>query len=296
MKRFRILPIILGLCLILCSCSEISEIQNNIDSASTTITEAQSIPASSGNDAYTVLNNNIPEFTEDEYTTSSFEEYGELDNLGRCTAAFACIGQDIMPTEKRGSIGNVKPTGWHTVKYSNVDGNYLYNRCHLIAYELSAENANEQNLITGTRYMNINGMLPFENMVADYVKTTGNHVLYRVRPVFNDDELVARGVQMEGYSVEDNGDGICFNVYCYNIQPGITIDYATGDSSANSDENTFDDGSTKKTYIVNTNSKKFHSQDCSSAEKIKEENKKTYTGDRENLIKNGYSPCSQCNP
>ena len=180
--------------------------------------------------AYVVVNNNQPEFTEADYTTESYEEYAPLDALNRCGVAMACIGKDIMPTEERGSIGQVKPSGWHTVKYDSVDGKYLYNRCHLIGYQLTGENANEENLITGTRYLNVEGMLPFENMVADYVKETGNHVLYRVTPIFDGDNLVARGVQMEAWSVEDNGEGICFNVYCYNNQPGIEIDYATGES------------------------------------------------------------------
>lgn len=182
------------------------------------------------NTPHIILNNNQPEFTESDYTTTSYEKYSELDSLNRCGAAIACIGLDIMPTEERGSIGQIKPTGWHTVKYDIVDGKYLYNRCHLIGYQLTGENANEKNLITGTRYLNVEGMLPFENMVADYVKETGNHVLYRVTPIFDGDNLVARGVQMEAWSVEDDGEGICFNVYCYNNQPSIEIDYATGES------------------------------------------------------------------
>lgn len=160
-----------------------------------------------------------------------FETYSSLDALGRCGVAFANVCTDTMPTEPRGEIGSVKPTGWHTVRYDDlIDGMYLYNRCHLIGYQLTGENANERNLITGTRFLNMEGMLPFENMVADYVQETGNHVLYRVTPDFQGNELVARGVQMEGYSIEDNGAGICFNVYAYNIQPGIEIDYLTGDS------------------------------------------------------------------
>ena len=189
----------------------------------------KNIPAFSG-DAYVVINENKPEFSKADHTTSSYETYTELDRLNRCGAAMACIGKDIMPTEERGSIGQVKPSGWHTVKYDFVDGKYLYNRCHLIGYQLTGENANEKNLITGTRYLNVEGMLPFENMVADYVKETGNHVLYRVTPIFDGDNLVARGVQMEAWSVEDDGDGICFNVYCYNNQPGVEIDYVTGES------------------------------------------------------------------
>lgn len=180
---------------------------------------------------YTEINNNIPSFTEEMMTAKSSENYSSLDKLGRCGAAFACIGTDIMPTEKRGSIGMVKPSGWHTARYDDlIEGKYLYNRCHLIGFQLSGENANERNLITGTRYMNTEGMLPFENTVRDYVRSTENHVLYRVTPLFKDSELVARGVQMEAYSVEDNGEGICFNVFVYNVQPGIEIDYSTGDS------------------------------------------------------------------
>ena len=187
------------------------------------------IPAYSGS-PYIIVNNNVPFFDATQYNSQAFETYSELDTLGRCGVAFANVGKEIMPTGERGSIGSDKPTGWHTVKYDNVDGKYLYNRCHLIGYQLSGENANKQNLITGTRYMNVDGMLPFENMVADYVKETNNHVLYRVTPVFDGNNLVAGGVLMEAQSIEDDGSGVKFCVYCYNIQPGISIDYATGDS------------------------------------------------------------------
>lgn len=179
---------------------------------------------------YVQINGNVPYFTEEDMTIKSYETYAQLDSLGRCGEVMACIGQDLMPTEERGSIGQVKPSGWQTVKYDFVDGKYLYNRCHLIGYQLTGENANRQNLITGTRYLNTEGMLPFENMVADYVKETGNHVLYRVTPIFEGDELVARGVLMEAKSVEDNGEGILFCVYVYNNQPGVEIDYRTGKS------------------------------------------------------------------
>ncbi len=181
---------------------------------------------------YVELNDGQPIFTEEEKAgVSSYETYAPLDLLGRCGTAEACIGQDLMPTEERGAIGMVKPSGWHTVRYDGVvDGKYLYNRCHLIGYQLAGENANEKNLITGTRYLNVEGMLPFENQVADYVQETGNHVLYRVTPIFQGAELVARGVQMEAWSVEDGGAGVCFNVYCYNVQSGVEIDYATGKS------------------------------------------------------------------
>lgn len=191
---------------------------------------------------YIEINGNVPYFTEEDYTTSAFEYYSGLDSLGRCGVAYANICTEIMPTEERGEIGSVKPSGWQTIRYNGVvDGNYLYNRCHLIGYQLSGENANEENLITGTRYLNVEGMLPFENMVADYVQETGNHVLYRVTPDFDGDNLVASGVFMEAYSVEDNGDGVLFCVYCYNVQPGISIDYKTGNSSLVEESGTNED-------------------------------------------------------
>lgn len=193
------------------------------------------LPAYSGQPFITV-NDNVPEFDQADFTETSFEEYSGLDGLGRCGAAYSNVGTDLMPAEKRGSIGRIKPTGWHTVKYDCVQGKYLYNRCHLIAYQLTAENANKLNLITGTRFFNVEGMLPFENMVADYVKETKNHVLYRVTPVFKGEELVARGVEMEAKSVEDRGDAISFHVFVYNVQPCVTIDYATGESRLTEDE------------------------------------------------------------
>lgn len=252
--------------------------------------------------AYVELNGNVPELSESEKTYSeSFEEYGKLDSLGRCTYAISCIGKDLMPTEKRGSIGSVKPSGWHISKYDFVDGKYLYNRCHLIGYQLTAENANERNLITGTRYLNVEGMLPFENDVADYIEITNNHVYYKVTPIFEGNNLVANGVQMQAYSVEDNGQGISFNVYCYNVQPGVAIDYATGDnqavtSSSASVTSTSSDVADKKTYIVNTKTKKFHNPDCDGVKKMSSSNKKKYKGTRDSLISNGYSPCQKCNP
>lgn len=180
---------------------------------------------------YVIINDNKPSFSKKEITKKSYETYSKLDSYGRCGVAMACVGRDIMPTEERGSIGRVKPSGWHTVKYDCVDGKYLYNRCHLIGYQLTGENANEKNLITGTRYLNVDGMLPFENLVADYVKETNNHVMYRVIPIYEGDNMLASGVEMEAYSVEDNGDGVSFHVYCYNVQPGVKIDYKNGDSS-----------------------------------------------------------------
>lgn len=250
--------------------------------------------------AYVVINDNQPEFTEEELITDAYEFYSELDALGRCGYAMACIGTELMPTEERGSIGQVKPSGWQTVKYDIVDGKYLYNRCHLIGYQLTGENANEQNLITGTRYLNVEGMLPFENMVADYIKETGNHVLYRVTPVFDGDNLVARGVQMEAMSVEDKGEGICFNIYAYNNQPGVTIDYATGESSLSDTLEQTDQiqttGESETAYILNTNSRKFHAADCAQAQSIKEENREEYTGSREDLLDQGYTASKCCNP
>lgn len=290
---------------------------------------AADVPAYSG-EPYTAVNNNEPYFTSDNLTTEAFENYSELDALGRCGVAYANVCLETMPTEKRGSISEVKPTGWHSVKYDNVDGKSLYNRCHLIGYQLTAENANQQNLITGTRYLNVDGMLPFENMVADYMKETDNHVLYRVTPIFTGDNLVADGVLMEGYSVEDEGDGICFCVYAYNVQPGITIDYATGDSWLSSEKGNSDSSSggnsavsqsaadksgtqqaavqtesvketsapvsTGTEYILNTNTKKFHYPSCSSVKQMKASNKKEYTGSRDDLIAQGYDPCKKCNP
>ena len=251
---------------------------------------------------YVVINDNDPDFTDADMTTTSFERYGELDGLGRCTTAFANIGKDLMPAEKRGPIGEVKPTGWQTAKYDNVDGKYLYNRCHLIGYQLTGENANEKNLITGTRYLNVDGMLPFENMVADYIKETNNHVLYRVTPVFSGDNLVASGVQMEAKSVEDNGDGILFNVYCFNAQPGIAIDYATGDSHqddsivADASKSTTAAEANVQTYVLNTNTKKFHKESCNSAKSMDASNKKIYTGSRQDIIDMGYESCGVCKP
>lgn len=218
------------------------DIWNNLDTAKASITSEiekvsysytiDNIPEYNGN-SYVVINDNIPNFTEENYTTDSFETYSELDSSGRCGVAYANISTDLMPTEERESIGMIKPSGWHTVKYDIVDGKYLYNRCHLIGYQLTGENANEKNLITCTRYMNTTGMLEFENRVADYIKDTGNHVLYRVTPIFEGDNLLATGVEMEAYSIEDNGKGIEFHVFVYNVQDGITIDYKTGDSSLN---------------------------------------------------------------
>ena len=259
------------------------------------------VPSFSGA-AYVAVNGNVPFFTQAELSTRAYEKYASLDYLGRCGVAVACIDQSMMPTEERGSIGQVKPSGWHTVKYDNVDGKYLYNRCHLIGHQLTGEDANKQNLITGTRYLNIEGMLPFENMVADYVKETGNHVMYRVTPMFEDNNLVASGVLMEGYSVEDNGAGISYCVYAYNAQPGIAIDYATGDSQAEGgatqetvQATTATTGQSEaQTYILNTNNKKFHYPSCRHVAQMKNPVETTTT--RNALINQGYDPCGTCKP
>lgn len=300
-------------CILLSSCAGLSGLGGTQVSFS-----MEDLPAYSG-DPYVIIDENQPDFPEEDKTTASFETYSPLDLLGRCGAAYANVGQDLMPTEERGEIGQVKPTGWQTVKYDIVDGKYLYNRCHLIGYQLTGENANEENLITGTRYMNVDGMLPFEDEVADYVQETGNHVLYRVTPVFEELDLVASGVQMEAYSVEDEGAGVCFNVYVYNVQPGVEIDYATGESWLSGEEPPEqetpaqtvtepveeDSGSTENvqsqaieeaTYILNTNSHKFHLPDCSGAASISDANRQEYTGSREDLVAQGYAPCKQCNP
>jgi DNA-entry nuclease len=285
------------------------------------------IPAYSGS-AYVVINGNQPDFSDgDKQITAAFEFYSELDSLGRCGQAYANICPELQPTEERGEIGQVKPSGWHTVKYNDlIDGNYLYNRCHLIGYQLAGENANEKNLITGTRYLNVVGMLPFEDEVDDYVDTTGNHVLYRVTPFFEENNLVASGVQMEAWSVEDEGSGVCFNVYCYNVQPGIEIDYATGDSwesgnlsdldtsetdtseavhiteednssvpQRDNSENEITDNDTEtRDYILNKNTKKIHLPSCSSVADMAEKNKISYNGTIQELEEQGYSPCKRC--
>lgn len=243
-------------------------------------------------DPYMVIDGNVPAFTEKDKQADCFEYYSDMDAYNRCGYAFACVCANTLPTQERGSIGQVKPTGWQTVKYDIVDGKYLYNRCHLIGYQLSGENANPYNLITGTRYFNTQGMLPFEDRVAEYVKTTGNRVLYRVTPVFVGNEMVARGVHMEAFSVEDNGQGICFSVFVYNRQPGIVIDYTTGESRLAEPVDT----NGQDTYVLNTNTMKFHLEDCIHVADIKDKNRQSYTGSRDELIAQGYSPCGGCKP
>ena len=294
-------------------------------------TEKVSIPESVGDDGskavlsqipeysgkpYVVINDNIPSFNKYELTVKGFETYASLDSLGRCGGAVASCGREIMPgaNEERGSISAIKPSGWIQAQYDCVSGKYLYNRCHLIGWQLSAENANKRNLITGTRYMNTEGMLPFENMVADYIRETNNHVAYRITPVYDGSDLVATGVQMEAYSIEDAGEGICFNVFCYNVQPGVEIDYSTGESWANegnkettkkqtvaSVETTKKQVKTTKQqnvvtgqYVLNTNTKKIHKTHCHHINKMNEANKKSYSGSLDSLYSQGYTTCGTC--
>ena len=292
----------LGFCLLLGGCTPEDASSGGLlpisaEHISEVIGTAEEEHTAGKNEAYIELENNIPSFTEKQKRdTEAFERYSKLDSLGRCGVAFANICKEIMPTEKRGEIGSVKPSGWHTVKYNGlVDGNYLYNRCHLIGYQLAGENANEKNLITGTRYLNVEGMLPFEDQVAEYVKKTGHHVLYRVTPCFLENDLVAKGVEMEAYSVEDSGKGVSFHIFAYNIQPGVEIDYATGESHR-AKENVENSGGQKRVYILNTNTKKFHAPDCSSVSDINTKNWKKYKGTREKLLKKGYEPCMRCRP
>ena len=304
--RYLIGSILLSLSFVLGACSQSAgsqqtEVNTELSGEKDTGSPEQSsfdlsqVPAYSG-EPYVVVNNNIPFFKDSDLTTEAFEKYSDLDSLGRCGAAYANVCQEIMPTEKRGAIGMVKPTGWQTVKYDWVDGKYLYNRCHLIGYQLSGENANEKNLITGTRYLNVDGMLPFENLVADYVHETNHHVLYRVTPVFENSNLVASGVLMEAQSVED--DDVLFCVYCYNVQPKVTIDYATGESHASEDTNIQETSQStgEQTYIVNENTKKFHLPSCSSVKDMNSGNKREFTGDRQELLDEGYSACKTCHP
>ena len=272
------------------------------------------IPGYSGR-AYVVINDNVPSFNKYELTTKGYEAYASLDSLGRCGGAVASCGREIMPKpdEERGSISSVKPSGWVQAQYDCVSGKYLYNRCHLIGWQLSAENANKRNLITGTRYMNTEGMLPFENMVADYIRETDNHVAYRITPVYEGNDLVATGVQMEAYSVEDDGEGICFNVFCYNVQPGVEIDYSTGKSRAEGSNGE----TTKKTaapveatrkqiettkqqnvitgqYVLNINTRKIHKTHCHHINRMNESNKQSYSGSLDDLYSQGYTTCGTC--
>ena len=291
------------------------------EDASPSYANLAAIPAYSGS-PYVILNDNVPSFTAEEITALSYEYFSPLDTLQRCGYVEASVGFDLMPTEDRESISSVKPSGWLNKSYDFVDGGYLYNRCHLLGFQLTGENANKLNLITGTRYMNVDGMLPFENMVADYVRETKNHVMYRVTPIYIGNNLVAHGVQLEALSVEDGGEDICFNVYVYNVQPRITIDYATGDSRQN-DETDYaetaidgqngsatlppteeaepDEGGDiaegeEREYVLNTRSKKIHLPSCSAVDDIADHNKSTVTATLESLLNGGYSACGTCKP
>lgn len=264
MKLLRFLMVfLLSLMLVGCEADDTS-LNNSLlgavkGSTTTTDSSVNNIPEYSGED-FVALNNNVPNFDEKDKTTTSFETYSPLDSLGRCGEAYANIGRDLMPTQKRGDISSVKPSGWLNKKYdtSLVDGGYIYNRCHLIGHQLAGEDANERNLITGTRYFNVDGMLPFENMIADYVKETNNHVLYRVTPIYDGDDLVAKGIQMEAYSVEDDGEGVMFNVFVYNVQPGIEIDYATGESWLSGEERPANNKSNSNKNYNKSNSNKVN--------------------------------------
>ena len=297
--RSRILILLLAGALLCSGCAGTAGTQDAELSPSGSLsvsgTPAEENPSALWNgQPYTAVNGNVPGFSEKDLTAASFESYSELDSLGRCGTAFACLGQDLMPRGERGDISGIHPTGWHSVQYDFIDGKNLYNRCHLIGWQLSGEDANRKNLITGTRYMNVEGMLPFENMVADYIKETGCHVLYRVTPVFQGSNLVADGVLMEAMSVEDQGESISFCVFVPNVQPGVAIDYSDGSSrpadSQSSPENE------EAVYIINTNTRRFHLPSCSSVREMKESNRENFTGSREELIEEGYIPCGKCRP
>ncbi len=316
----------LSLCLGLTGCAKSTPARLESENVQEEIEQTlATIPAYTG-DPYVEINNNVPFFEEEEWTTKSFQEYFDLDELGRVSQAYACLGTDLMPDLKRQDISSVKPTGFINQRYSFLKDGMLYNRCHLIAFMLAGQNANPKNLMTGTRYLNIEGMLPFEDLVHDYIEETGNHVMYRVTPVFEGDDLVARGVIMEGYSVEDQGQGIEFCVYCYNVQPGVAINYTTGenqvDTSMSEDEilafyeaprstkqpnanNTsrtsqtsleVSDDEVVQTYIINTNSKKFHLPQCSGAQTMNEKNRLEVQNSKAQLLKEGYISCQICMP
>lgn len=252
-----------------------------------------SIPAYAG-EASAIVHDDVPYFTQTELSEETPELFSELDELGRAGAAMERLGPETLPSEPRGSIGMIRPSGWHLVKYDIVDGQYLYNRCHLIAYELSGVNAEERNLITGTRYLNVSGMLPYENKTADYIRSSGYHVLYRVTPVYEGDNLVASGVLMEAESIEDEGAGLSFCVYCYNVQPGVVIDYSDG--SSHLEEEPEESAEPVMNYVLNTNTHRFHYPWCDSVSEMKDKNREEYTGLRSTLIAEGYVPCGRCNP
>ena len=291
----RLVPILLLLCILAGCAGEIPPAATPAPPPVVTeevslAVSASGIPEYTG-EKYVVLNNNIPEFDQELIEIGSYEYYSQLDQLGRCGAAVANLGQDLMPTEDRGSISHVYPSGWNQAEYDIVDGKMLYNRCHLIGFQLAGENANEKNLITGTRYFNVEGMLPFEDQVAEYIHSTGNRVLFRVTPMYEGEELVARGVQMDAWSVEDGGEGVCFSVFVFNVQPGITINYLTGESVPEGQELP---SQKETTYVVNRNSKKIHLPTCSGAESMKKENRWEFTGTLAELTELGYEVCGNC--
>ena len=294
-------------CAVMDTIREILGITDSEGAPSDVVINGEAVPEYT-NKPYVNINGGVPTFTKDEIKTKSYEFYSELDDLGRCGVTHACIGIDLMPTDDREEIGSVSPSGWRYKGKSNnnkydttlVEGGYIYNRCHLIGFQLAGENANDKNLVTGTRYLNIEGMLLFENMIADYVKETKNHVMYRVTPIFLGDNLVPSGIHMEAYSVEDEGEGISFNVYSYNVQPGIEINYATGENWLSGEAPEVETTTTQDpdtiTYVLNKNSKKFHKSGSSCGNDIKPENREERTCNRQDLIDEGYSACGTCKP
>lgn len=296
MRKTRFLTALILAVALLFSCS------------STEIISLDEIPAYSDS-AYVKINGNVPFFTDDEITDIGFERYSELDYLGRCGAAVASVGKETMPTEDRESITSVKPSGWeyngksNNNKYDFVDAKYIYNRCHLIGFLLTGENDNEKNLITGTRYLNIEGMYAFENMVQDFVIETGYHVMYRVTPIYEGKNLVASGVLVEGLSVEDRGEGISFCIYAYNVQPGVEINYLTGENravgdSSKGDEENGDLDNGEVSFVLNISSKRYHKPDCSGVASMSDKNRLEFAGTIEDLLEEypNYQPCGTCKP
>ena len=268
------------------------------------VSTLSAIPLYDGTD-YVVLQNNQPDFYVWQISATPYVLFSRLDALGRTGAAMACLGPETLPTQARGSMGNTYPSGWQTTQYDDLgEDRYLYNRSHVIAFMLCGDNATPENLFTGTRYLNTGSMVIFESQVADYISRTKNHVIYRCTPIYAGEDLVATGVQMEAYSVEDRG-ALCFNVFAFNIQPGIVIDYATGESVKEGTETsaTGVDRSgpqateaPKVTYVLNTNTKKFHYPSCSSVKDIKDNHRKNFYGTREEAVAAGYAPCGRCHP
>lgn len=297
MRRHKLLITACIIICILCGCGNTVITLPDTSETRAVVNTNSSYPKYTGS-PYCEVNENIPFFSDNDMTSVSYENYSELDSLNRPGTAVACLGVETMPAENetRGEIGMIKPAGWHTIKYPDtISDLYLYNRCHLIGWQLSGENANEKNLITGTRYLNVTGMLPFENQTADYIRNTGNHVIYKVTPIYTGSNLICNGLLMEAKSVEDNGLQFC--VYCYNVQPGITIDYVTGDSWETENNSSVNQNTTEiSDYVLNTNSMKIHRPECTSVDKISDNNRKNYHGSISNLLSEGYETCKQCNP